>query len=215
MPLFYSVKPPTGCAARAALALADRAGARVLGAYEWGLGGKTKKANAALAGLGGRAASSCPTPCSPSIRRRDRVVLAHGSCITSMAISGKDSFESVLMVAGFYLASQVLVCLAPAGCGCQDVAGLPPAAGGRCRDDRDAAVRPRDVAVHSNARRSVCARSTRNPGLHLGDASPGAQNPPKNTVASRNASVSCGGCSATSRRDFFVSEFAAGPALKT
>ena len=34
------------------MALAERAGARVLGAYEWGLGEKTKKANAALAGLG-------------------------------------------------------------------------------------------------------------------------------------------------------------------
>src|SRR5262249_41858458 len=53
LPLFYSVKPLDKDALRARLlALADRAGARVLGAYEWGLGEKTKKANAALAGLG-------------------------------------------------------------------------------------------------------------------------------------------------------------------
>ena len=53
LPLFYRVKPLDRDALRRRLmALADRAGARVLGAYEWGLGDKTKKANAALAGLG-------------------------------------------------------------------------------------------------------------------------------------------------------------------
>ena len=34
------------------MALADRAGANVIGAYEWGLGDKTSRANAALIGLG-------------------------------------------------------------------------------------------------------------------------------------------------------------------
>ena len=54
LPLFYRVKPLDRDALRARLlALAERAGARVLGAYEWGLAAKTKKANAALAGLGG------------------------------------------------------------------------------------------------------------------------------------------------------------------
>jgi STE24 endopeptidase len=54
LPIFYSVKPLDRDALRARLlALAERAGARVLGAYEWGLGEKTRKANAALAGLGG------------------------------------------------------------------------------------------------------------------------------------------------------------------
>ncbi len=53
LPLFYSVKPLGRDALRTRLVtLADRAGARVLGAYEWGLSDKTKKANAALAGLG-------------------------------------------------------------------------------------------------------------------------------------------------------------------
>src|SRR5207237_3947891 len=54
LPLFYTIKPLDRAALRARLlALAERAGARVLGAYEWGLAEKTKKANAALAGIGG------------------------------------------------------------------------------------------------------------------------------------------------------------------
>jgi Zn-dependent protease with chaperone function len=53
LPLFYRVKPLDREALRKRLmALAERSGARVLGAYEWGLADKTKKANAALAGLG-------------------------------------------------------------------------------------------------------------------------------------------------------------------
>ena len=44
LPLFYAVKPLDREALRGRLlALADRAGARVLGVYEWGLGGKTKR----------------------------------------------------------------------------------------------------------------------------------------------------------------------------
>ena len=75
------------------LALAERAGARVLGAYEWGLGDKTKKANAALAGLGRHAAH-------PGVGHDARRVLAttrSRSCsrtrsrITCTATSGRGS----------------------------------------------------------------------------------------------------------------------------
>lgn len=53
LPLFYRVKPlERESLRRRLLALAERAGARVLGTYEWGLADKTKKANAALTGLG-------------------------------------------------------------------------------------------------------------------------------------------------------------------
>ncbi len=53
LPLFYTVKPLARDGLRVRLiALAERAGAQVLGAYEWGLANKTKKANAALAGVG-------------------------------------------------------------------------------------------------------------------------------------------------------------------
>ena len=54
LPLFYRVKPLDREALRTRLmALAERSGARVIGACEWGLADKTKKANAALASLGG------------------------------------------------------------------------------------------------------------------------------------------------------------------
>ena len=53
LPLFYTITPLTREALRERLlALADKAGARVLGVFEWRLGDRTKKANAALAGIG-------------------------------------------------------------------------------------------------------------------------------------------------------------------
>lgn len=130
LPLFYSVKPLDRDALRARLlALAERAGARVIGAYEWGLGEKTKKANAALAGLGGtRRILVSDTMLAEFSDDEIEVVLAHeiahhvhGDIWKGMA------FESLLIVAGFYLASLVLHQLAgPAGLrGVDDVAGLP------------------------------------------------------------------------------------------
>lgn len=53
LPLFYRVRPLRNEALAARLAaLAARAGSPVLGVYEWGIGGHTRKANAALAGIG-------------------------------------------------------------------------------------------------------------------------------------------------------------------
>ena len=53
LPLFYTITPLTRDALRERLlALADKAGARVLGVFEWRLSDRTKKANAALAGIG-------------------------------------------------------------------------------------------------------------------------------------------------------------------
>jgi STE24 endopeptidase len=130
LPLFYSVKPLAREALGARLvALADRAGARVLGAYEWGLGEKTKKANAALAGLGAtRRILVSDTMLAEYTDDEIEVVLAHeiahhvhGDIWKGMA------FESALLLAGFYLASRVLRAAAgPAGlAGVDDVAGLP------------------------------------------------------------------------------------------
>ena len=53
LPLFYELKPleREGLAQRLA-ALADRAGTRVAGVFEWRLGDRTRKANAAFTGLG-------------------------------------------------------------------------------------------------------------------------------------------------------------------
>jgi STE24 endopeptidase len=53
LPMFYDFKPlQRDALVNRLIALADRAGARVLGVFEWRLGDRTRKANAALTGLG-------------------------------------------------------------------------------------------------------------------------------------------------------------------
>ena len=53
LPLFYTITPLTRDALRARLvALADKAGTHIAGVFEWRLSDRTKKANAALAGIG-------------------------------------------------------------------------------------------------------------------------------------------------------------------
>jgi STE24 endopeptidase len=130
LPLFYSIKPLDREALRARLlALADRAGARVLGAYEWGLAEKTKKANAALAGVGGtRRILVSDTMLAEYSDDEIEVVLAHELAHHVHGDIWKGIlFESGLIVAGFFLASQAL--RGSAGWiglqGVDDVAGLP------------------------------------------------------------------------------------------
>ena len=130
LPLFYSVKPMSREALRVRLlALAGRAGARVLGVYEWGLGQKTKKANAALTGLGStRRILISDTMLAAYSDDEVEVVLAHELAHHVHGDIWKGVvFESLLMLAGFYLASRVLLALAsPFGLhGVSDVAGLP------------------------------------------------------------------------------------------
>ena len=130
LPIFYSVKPLDREALHARLlALAERAGARVLGAYEWGLGEKTKKANAALAGLGGtRRILVSDTMLAEFSDDEIEVVLAHEIAHHVHGDIWKGiAFESALIVVGFYLASLVLRAVAGlAGLrGVGDVAGLP------------------------------------------------------------------------------------------
>ena len=130
LPIFYTVKPLDRDALRARLlALAERAGARVLGAYEWGLGEKTKKANAALAGLGGtRRILISDTMLAEFSDDEIEVVLAHEIAHHVHGDIWKGiAFESALIIAGFYLASQVLHGMAGAAGlrAVDDVAGLP------------------------------------------------------------------------------------------
>jgi len=111
LPLFYAVKPLDRDALRARLlALAERAGARVLGAYEWGLSEKTKKANAALAGIGGtRRILVSDTMLAEYSDEEIEVVLAHELAHHVHGDIWKGIlFESGLVLAGFYLASRVL-----------------------------------------------------------------------------------------------------------
>jgi len=130
LPIFYSVKPLDRDALKVRLlALAERAGARVLGAYEWGLGEKTRKANAALTGLGGtRRILVSDTMLAEFSDDEIEVVLAHEIAHHVHGDIWKGiAFESAMIVAGFYLASLVLrVMAAPVGLrGVDDIAWMP------------------------------------------------------------------------------------------
>jgi STE24 endopeptidase len=130
LPLFYRVKPLDRDALRARLlSLAERAGARVLGAYEWGLGEKTRKANAALTGIGAtRRILVSDTMLAEYSDEEIEVVLAHELAHHVHGDIWKGiAFESLLILAGFYLASRALANLLPVfGLhGVTDIAGLP------------------------------------------------------------------------------------------
>jgi STE24 endopeptidase len=130
LPLFYSVKPLDREALKARLlSLADRAGARVFGAYEWGLAEKTRKANAALAGLGAtRRILVSDTMLAEYSDDEIEVVLAHELAHHVHGDIWKGIvLESGLVIAGFYVAARVLSAFAPAAGlrGVADVAGLP------------------------------------------------------------------------------------------
>jgi STE24 endopeptidase len=111
LPLFYRVKPLEQESLRQRLlALAERAGASVLGAYEWGLAEKTKKANAALAGLGGtRRILVSDTMLAEYSEDEIEVVLAHELAHHVHNDIWKGLlFESALILGGFYVAAHLL-----------------------------------------------------------------------------------------------------------
>ena len=130
LPLFSPVKPLDRESLRTRLVgLAERAGARVLGAYEWGLSEKTKKANAALTGIGStRRILVSDTMLAEYSDEEIEVVLAHelGHHVHGDIWKGI-FFESVLILAGFYMGARVLSALAAAFSlrDVADVAGLP------------------------------------------------------------------------------------------
>jgi STE24 endopeptidase len=130
LPLFYTVKPLDRESLRARLMkLADRAGARVVGAYEWGLAEKTKKANAALAGLGStRRILVSDTMLAEYSDEEIEVVLAHEMAHHVHGDIWKGLlFDSALILAGFYAASRSLAwAVGPLGLeGPADAAGVP------------------------------------------------------------------------------------------
>jgi STE24 endopeptidase len=130
LPIFYRVKPLERESLRERLVgLADRAGANVLGAYEWGLSEKTRKANAALAGLGTtRRILVSDTMLAEYTDDEIEVVLAHeiGHHVHGDIWKGI-LFESALILAGLYCAARVLGGLAPSlgFRGSADVAAMP------------------------------------------------------------------------------------------
>jgi STE24 endopeptidase len=130
LPLFYSVRPLSRESLRQRLLrLAERGGARVLGAYEWGLGGKTRKANAALAGLGAtRRILVSDTMLLEYSEEEIEVVLAHEIAHHVHGDIWKGLLlESALALAGFYMAARVLQGVGGAvGLeGPSDLAGMP------------------------------------------------------------------------------------------
>jgi STE24 endopeptidase len=130
LPIFFRFKPLDREALRdRLLRLAERAGARVVGVYEWSLGDRTRKANAALTGLGStRRILVSDTLLAEYSDDEIEVILAHELAHHVHGDIWKGiAFEAVLILAGFWLADLVLRALAPAlGLrGLADVAGLP------------------------------------------------------------------------------------------
>jgi STE24 endopeptidase len=130
LPLFYTLKPLDRESLRVRLvAMAERAGARVLGVYEWGLAEKTKKANAALTGIGStRRILVSDTMLAEYSEDEIEVVMAHELAHHVHGDIWKGIvFEGLLILAGFFVAARVLSFgVAPLGLnGPGDVAGLP------------------------------------------------------------------------------------------
>src|SRR4029079_3134621 len=111
LPLFYTVKPLDRDTLRLRLlALAERAGARVFGAYEWGLGAKTRKANAALTGIGAtRRILVSDTMLAEYSDEEIEVVLCHEIAHHVHGDIWKGlAFESALILAGCFAAARAL-----------------------------------------------------------------------------------------------------------
>ena len=130
LPLFYRITPLGRESLRVRLlGLADRAGARVLGVYEWGLSEKTRKANAALTGLAGtRRILVSDTMLAEYSDDEIEVVLAHELAHHVHGDIWKGLlFETVLILVGFFVAAWALrEGVSSAGLrGPADVAGLP------------------------------------------------------------------------------------------
>jgi STE24 endopeptidase len=130
LPLFYAFKPldrPTLVARL--MALASRAGARVLGVHEWALSAHTKKANAALTGIGRtRRILLSDTLLAAYSDEEIEVVLAHElSHHVHHDLWRSLALQAALLFGGFFLAHLTLMSLAsPLGLrGVDDPAGLP------------------------------------------------------------------------------------------
>ena len=130
LPLFYEFKPLEREALVGRLvALAERAGARVMGVFEWRLSDKTKKANAALAGIGHtRRIIISDTLLAEHSDDEIEVILAHELAHHVHRDIWKGiALETVLIALGFYLADAVLARFATSFglTGKGDIAALP------------------------------------------------------------------------------------------
>jgi STE24 endopeptidase len=111
LPIFYDFKPLDRAGLRDRLvALANRAGARVLGVFEWRLGDRTRKANAALTGIGRtRRIIVSDTLLADHSDDEIEVILAHELAHhVHRDIWKAIAFEIVLIAVGFFLADRAL-----------------------------------------------------------------------------------------------------------
>lgn len=111
LPVFYRFRPLDRPALGARLvSLAERAGARVIGVFEWQLSNRTRKANAALAGIGRtRRILLSDTLLADHSDDEIEVVLAHELAHHVHHDIWKGiALEAVLLVLGFYLADRAL-----------------------------------------------------------------------------------------------------------
>jgi STE24 endopeptidase len=130
LPLFFRLKPLERAGLRDRLEdVARRAGLPVTGVYEWLLSDRTKKGNAALTGLGKtRRILVSDTLLASHDDDEIEVVLAHEvGHHAHHDIWKAVALECVVSVAGFFLASRVLLILGPllGWSGPADVTGLP------------------------------------------------------------------------------------------
>jgi STE24 endopeptidase len=130
LPLFFTFTPLDRESLRERLeSLASRAGTRIVGVYEWALGTRTRKANAALAGLGHtRRILVSDTMLEQYSDDEIEVVLAHelGHHVHH-DIWRAIALESLIVGLGFFAADRALSAFGPAlGLrGREDAAGLP------------------------------------------------------------------------------------------
>lgn len=130
LPIFYEFKPLERPALVDRLvALAERAGTRVVGVFEWRLSDRTRKANAALAGIGRtRRIIVSDTLLAEHSDDEIEVILAHEIAhhVYRDIWSGV-AFQAVLIVVGLYISDGVLARFANSfGLGGKaDVAALP------------------------------------------------------------------------------------------
>lgn len=130
LPLFYTFTPlERPQLVSRLLALAERAGSRAVGVYEWALSAHTRKANAALAGIGRtRRILLSDTLLSGYTDDEIEVILAHElSHHVHHDLWRGIALQTVCLVAGFFVAHLALVALADrlALRGIDDPAGLP------------------------------------------------------------------------------------------
>lgn len=130
LPIFYRVRPLDRDPLRARLkALAERAGSRIVGVFEWQLGERTRRANAALVGLGRtRRILVSDTLLAEYADDEIEAILAHefGHHVRH-DIWRSIAYETALIFAGFLAAEHTLRVFGPAVglADPADVAGLP------------------------------------------------------------------------------------------